>query len=93
MSLQLLIDWGRSVLVARFDPGPVGRCRPETDSIEDLPCMGACCTPNHTQCPNSLLPGTEVLRGVPARVASLSDRGSKLRGPSVTALLLLQNGC
>ncbi|GBM65392.1 hypothetical protein AVEN_232322-1 [Araneus ventricosus] len=55
------------------------------DSTEDLPCMWACCTLNHTYGVNR--PTAGVVRkfgeGMPVQMSSSSaDLGSKLRGSS-----------
>ncbi|GBL89508.1 hypothetical protein AVEN_87845-1 [Araneus ventricosus] len=63
------------------------------DSTEDPPCMWACCTLNHAQSVKRP-PGGVVRKSVEIDAAqvssSLSDRGSKLRDPSL--FVLLQNG-
>ncbi|GBM26084.1 hypothetical protein AVEN_12845-1 [Araneus ventricosus] len=67
----------------------------KSDSIEGPPCMWACCKLNHTQ--RVKRPPAGVMRklggGMSDQVSStVSDLGSKLRGPSKIALVLLQNG-
>ncbi|GBL73004.1 hypothetical protein AVEN_128173-1 [Araneus ventricosus] len=67
--------------------GPEGR-RLETRFHRRSAVYGARRTPNHTQWPNALplVRRGSLKRGVPAQVSSSSsDRGSKLRGPSLNS--------
>ncbi|GBM74306.1 hypothetical protein AVEN_207229-1 [Araneus ventricosus] len=79
---------GGDGLVVWFQPR--GRRVPgsKPDSTEEPPCKRAWCMPN----PSGRNVGS-LERRLPVQVSPPpSDRGSKLRGPSKIALLLLQNG-